>query len=102
MSFVATVVYELDPSTSPEAQKLLRAELVGRRYNDRYEGKLLPRNTVWIQRGAAEGEFVDALMDRCAGELRSAVAAVAKMGFPIRLVRGWIHISGGGAWGTIE
>ena len=42
--FVATVVYELDPGAPLEAQKLLRAELVGRRYNDRYEGKLMPKS----------------------------------------------------------
>lgn len=100
--FVATVVYELDPSTSVEAQKMLRAELVGRRYNDRFEGTPLPKNSVWIQRSRGPDETVDTLKDRSAEELRAAVAAVAKMGLPIRLVRGWIHISGAGTWGPIE
>ena len=42
--FIATLAYELDAATSPEAHKLLRAELVGRRYNDRKDGKRMPAN----------------------------------------------------------
>jgi hypothetical protein len=101
LAFIATLVYELDPSTSPEAQKLLRAELVGRRYNDRYEGKRLPSNAVWIRR-TGEGETVDDLKIRCGEELGAAVAAVARAGLAIRLVRAWAQVSGAGTYGLVE
>ncbi len=102
MAFIATLVYELDPTTPPEAQKLLRAELVGRRYNDRYEGKRLPANAVWIRRTAGDGETVDDLKARCGEELAAAVAAVARAGLAIRLVRAWAQVSGAGTYGLVE
>lgn len=102
MAFIATVVYELDPTSPPEAHKLLRAELVGRRYNDRYEGKRLPNSAVWIRRTAGAGETVDDLKARCAEELRAAVAAVARAGLPIRLVRAWVQVTGAGTFGLVE
>src|SRR4051812_35012503 len=36
--FIATMSYELHNSTLPDARKLLRAELVGRRWQDRVRG----------------------------------------------------------------
>ena len=101
MAFIATLVYELDPTTPPEAQKLLRAELVGRRYNDRYEGKRLPANAVWIRRTTGEGETVDDLKLRCGQELGAAVAAVARAGLAIRLVRAWVQVAGAGTYGLL-
>ncbi|NUP11109.1 MAG: hypothetical protein HOW73_34115 [Polyangiaceae bacterium] len=100
--FVATLAYELDPTTPREAQKLLVAELVGRRYNDRFEGKKMPANCLWIRRTAQPGENVDHLLERSKADLLAAVDAVKKMGFPIRLVRGWVQVTGAGTFGLIE
>lgn len=99
--FVATLVYELDGSTSKDAHKLLRAELVGRRYNDHYEGKPMPASCLWIRRNTEPGETVDHLLAKCERELFAAVAAVEKRGLPIRLVRAWVQVSGAGTWGLI-
>ncbi len=99
MAFIATVVYELDPTTPPESRKLLRAELAGRRYNDRWEGKLMPSNAVWIRRTAEPHETVDHLQKKCTAELQSAVAAVAKTGLAIALLRAWVQVTGAGAFG---
>lgn len=100
-SFVATVVYELDPLSPPDARKLLRAELAGRRYADRYEGNLLPAGTVWIRRTSDDGETVDDLLKKCRSELEDAVEAVRRSGRKIELVRAWIQIAGAGAWGLV-
>jgi hypothetical protein len=102
VAFIATVAYELDPSTPPEAQKLLRAELVGRRYNDRFEGKRMPANTVWIRRNTEPNETVDDLKLRCGAELRAAVAAVARAKLPIRLLRAWVQVTGAGTYGLVD
>ena len=48
MWFMVTMVYELHPQTEADAAKLLRAELVGRRWQDRYDGEKMPANTLWI------------------------------------------------------
>lgn len=100
--FVATLSYELDASTSSDARKLLRAELVGRRYNDRYEGKPMPANCLWIGRNTEPGETVDHLLEKSRAELHAAVAAVARTGLSIRLVRGWVQVTGAGTYGLIE
>ncbi len=100
--FTATLAYELSPSTAPEAKKLLVAELVGRRYNDRFEGKELPAGCVWIRRSKAEHETVDDLARRVQAELEDAVRAVARAGLTIKLVRGWVQVSGAGTWTLIE
>jgi hypothetical protein len=102
MAFVATLAWELDATSSPQAARLLVAELVGRRYLDRFEGKRLPAHTVWIRRNVEAGENVDDLRLRCAAELRAAVAAVARAGLPIRLVRAWVQVTGAGTYGLIE
>ena len=59
MSFIATVSYELSKDTTDDARRLFRAELVGRRYFDRWEGKRMPDTTVWARKTAAEGEASD-------------------------------------------
>lgn len=100
--FVGTLAYELDASTPVEAARLLRAELVGRRYMDRYEGKKMPANCLWIRRNLDPGETVDDLADKSRKELNAAVAAVAAAGLPIRLVRGWVQVSGAGTFGLVE
>ncbi|MCK6586395.1 MAG: hypothetical protein HUU21_07745 [Polyangiaceae bacterium] len=98
--FIATMSYELHPTTSSDARKLLRAELVGRRWNDRYDSAPLPSNTVWIKRTAGPGENTNHLHAACSSELLAAAAAVARRGLPIRVVRAWIHVSGAGTFGA--
>jgi hypothetical protein len=100
--FTGTLVYELDPTTSADARKLLRAELVGRRWNDRYENKRMPDNCLWIRRNLEPGENVDDLAARARRELHAAVEAVARTGLKIRLVRGWVQITGAGTYGLID
>jgi len=100
--FVATLSYELDASTSTQAAKLLRAELVGRRYNDHYEGKPMPLGCLWIQRSTDPGETVDHLLAKSEREIHAAVAAVAGRGLPIGLARAWVQVSGAGTWGLVR
>ncbi len=100
-AFFATLTYELHPSTEADAAKLLRAELVGRRWQDRWEGGRLPANTVWIRRSAGEDENVDHVQAACATDLHKAAAAVAATGRKIAVVRAWVHVSGGGTFGTV-
>jgi hypothetical protein len=100
--FIATMSYDLHASTAPDARKLMRAELVGRRWKDRSnDGALMPAGTVWIKRSAGPGETVDDLHAACARDLRAAVAAVAATGRDITLVRAWVHVSGSGAYGPV-
>ncbi len=100
MSFFATLVYELDPLTAPDARKLLRAELAGRRWNDRFDGHLMPDCTMWIRRTTEPGENVDHLKAKCVRELEDAVQSVAKKR-SIKLVRAWVQIAGAGTWGLV-
>jgi hypothetical protein len=97
--FVATMSYELSQSTPVDARKLLRAELVGRRWQDRCQGMLMPANTVWIERSSGSGETVDHVHAACAKDLHTAVAAVAATGRSITLLRVWVHVSGAGTYG---
>jgi len=101
MAFVATMTYELEPATSVEARKLLRAELVGRRWQDRWEGRLMPAGCVWIRRTTQPEETVDDLMKHCERELLSAAAAVEATGRPTRVKRAWVQVSGAGTWGLL-
>lgn len=98
-TFFATMSYELHPSTAPDARKLLRAELVGRRWQDRFKEQRMPANTVWARRIADEGHTTDDVHAACAEDLRKAVAAVVGMGRAITLVRAWIQVSGAGTYG---
>jgi hypothetical protein len=100
-SFIATMVYELHDSTTVDARKLLRAQLVGRRWQDRFEGALMPSTVLWIRRSAENHETTDDLQTACARDLRDAVAAVAKTGRPIKLLRAWVQVSGAGTYGLV-
>lgn len=101
-TFFATMSYELHASTDPDARKLLRAELVGRRWQDRYEGALMPAGTVWIKRSVEAHQTVDDVKATCAIDLNAAVAAVARTGRAIRLVRAWVQVSGAGTYGMLD
>lgn len=100
-TFIATMVYELSPETSAEGKKLLRAQLVGRRWFDRHEGKRVPDSMVWARKTNDAGETVDVLKAQCERELLASVDAVAALGVPIRLARAWIQVSGAGSYGPV-
>lgn len=91
--------YELSPSTGEGARKLLKAELAGRRWQDRFQGTLLPQNTVWIKRPAVDSDTTDTLHTLCARELVDAADAVSKRGLTISIARAWIFVSGAGTYG---
>ncbi len=80
MPFLATLAYELHPQTEPDAAKLLRAELVGRRWQDRKDGQKMPANCLWMPRTGEPHHTTDDLYAACADNLYKAVAAVAGMG----------------------
>ncbi len=95
-TFFVSLSYELHPTTPPEARKLLRAELVGRKWNDRHKTALMPSSTVWCTRAVGDDETTDDVHAMCVAELREAARAVARTGRPIAIVRAWLHVSGGG------
>jgi hypothetical protein len=101
MAFVATLTYELDPSTTPEARKMVRAELCGRRWQDRWEGRLMPAGCLWIRRTTEPGETVDDLMRHCERDLNDAAAAVEATGRSAHVRRAWVQVSGAGTWGLL-
>lgn len=101
MSFYATLVYDVDPSASPDARKLLRAELAGRRWQSKHGGRLTPSSAMWMKRSAAPKETTDHLHRACCRELLDAIQAVRARGFPIELLRAWVHVSGAGTFGPI-
>ncbi|AUX47659.1 hypothetical protein SOCE26_091810 [Sorangium cellulosum] len=98
-SFIATMVYDLHPDTPLESRKLLRAHLVGRRWQDRHDGAPMPQSAVWIRRSAEDDQTTDDLHAACARDLREAAAAVAQAGRPIQVMRVWIQVSGAGTYG---
>jgi hypothetical protein len=98
-SFIATLVYELHPDTAPDARKLLRAQLVGRRWQDRCEGAAMPSTALWIRRSAEDDLTTDDVHAACARDLRDAAAAVEKTGRPVKVVRAWVQVSGAGTYG---
>jgi hypothetical protein len=101
MAFIATLSYELTGATDPDARKLLRAELVGRRWQDRFEGAPMPATTVWMRRVAPPEHTTDDVQAACAEDLRSAVAAVAATGRKIGLLRAFVQVSGAGTYGLV-
>ena len=101
-TFIATMVYELHSATDPDARKLLRAELVGRRWYDRQEGVPLPSNALWIRRDAPSEHTTDDVHRACTEDLFRAVAAVSAMGRKIALLRAWVQVSGAGSYGLVE
>ena len=100
--FVASMSYDLGADTPPDARKLLRAELVGRRWRDRCRHDAMPHNTLWIERGAASDDTTDDVHTACATDLRDAIEAVRKTGRAETLVRCWIQVSGAGTFGTVS
>ena len=101
-SFIATLSYELHPRTEPDAAKLLRAELVGRRWQDRFESARMPANTLWIKRSAEAGQSTDDVHAACGADLHKAVLAVQGMGKKIELVRAWVQVTGAGTYGLVR
>ncbi len=101
-TFFATMSYELDPNTDPVAKKLFRAELVGRRWQDRLDGALMPAGTVWARRAAPESDTTTDVHAACGRDLEDALAAVRKTGRAIALRRAWVHVSGGGTYGLLH
>ena len=90
-TFFATLVYELDATTDADTRKLLRAELVGRRWQDRSDGKLMPSNALWMRRSAGDDETTTDLGTdgRAAlGDLEVAVDSVRRRRRTFRLRRG--------------
>ena len=102
VAFFATLTYELHPQTEPDAAKLLRAELVGHRWQDRFEGERMPANALWIKRTAEPGQTTDDVHAACGADLHRAVAAVAGMGKKIALVRAWVQVAGGGTFALVR
>lgn len=100
-TFIAMMSYELSKDTEADARKMLRAELVGRRWDDKCKGLPMPAGTVWMRRGAPPGYGVDRLYEDCDTELKEAVAAVQARGLRIALVRGFAFVSGAGTCGLL-
>jgi hypothetical protein len=101
-TFIASMSYELHPDTAADAKKLLRAELAGRRWLDRVNGPLLPAQTVWMQRKAPDEQTTDDVHDACSQELIASVAAVARSGRRIALVRAFVQVAGAGTYGLVK
>ena len=101
-TFIASMAYELHPDTAPDARKLLRAELAGRRWQERHNGPLMPAHTVWMLRKAPDEHTTDEVHAACGQELLAAVQAVTRMGKTIGLMRAWVQVSGGGTFGLVK
>ncbi len=97
--FVCSMSYELARDSADEARKLLRAELVGRRWQDKVGDRPLPSGTVWIHRSAGDDDTTNQVHDACTRDLKSAAEAVRKTGLELKVLRAWIHVSGGGTYG---
>ncbi|HVY47516.1 MAG TPA: hypothetical protein VHB21_16620 [Minicystis sp.] len=100
--FIASMSYELHASTEPDAKKLLRAELAGRRWQERCNGPLMPAQTVWMERKAPDEHTTDDVHEACGRELVAAVAAVARTGRKIVLVRAFVQVAGAGTFGLVK
>jgi hypothetical protein len=98
-TFIASMSYDVSDDTPAAARKLLRAELVGRRWHDRVRDRLMPQSAVWMERVASEGETTSLVHDQCAEDLRRAAAAVEQRGLTCRVTRAFIQVSGGGSYG---
>jgi hypothetical protein len=102
MWFFVTLAYELHPQTEPDAAKLLRAELVGRRWQERYEGDKMPANVLWMKRTVEPHHTTDDAFAASSADLQKAVAAVASMGKRIALLRAWVQVTGAGTQGLVR
>lgn len=100
-TFFCTMIYDVSPDTPADARKLLRAELVGRRWHDRVRNRLMPRAGVWIDRKVDDKDTTDSVHTKCAQDLKDAAAAVAKTGRTCTIARVWIQVAGGGTYGLV-
>jgi hypothetical protein len=100
--FYASMSYDVSPETTPEARKLLRAELVGRRWHDRVRNRLMPRMAVWIDKKAEDHQTTDDIHTLCARDLRDAARAVAATGRHIKITRAFIQVTGAGTFGLAD
>ena len=98
-TFYCTMSYEVHASVPPESRKLLLAELVGRRWQDRLKGDRLPAGTVFMNRNATAEQTTSDLFQACLVDLRAAAEAVARMGRPMKLGRAWVQVAGAGSYG---
>jgi hypothetical protein len=101
MWFFVTLAYELHPQTEADAAKLLRAELVGRRWQERHEGERMPANTLWMKRSVEPNQSTDDAHAASVGDLHKALAAVARTGKQIALVRAWVQVTGSGTMSVV-
>lgn len=99
--FVCTLAYEVHPGTSDEARRLLRAELVGRRWQERVGDRRLPSTVLFMVRSAVDEHTTNDVHDACAADLRAAAEAVRAMGRELVVTRAWVHVSGGGTYGPV-
>jgi len=99
--WIATMSYELHPATEPDAARLLRAELVGRRWQDRWRGEKMPASTVWINRSSEPQHTTDDVQAACAEDLYRAVTAVVETGRKLVVLRAWIQVTGAGTFGLV-
>jgi hypothetical protein len=100
--FFVTLAYELHPQSDPDAVKLLRAELVGRRWQERYEGEKMPANALWMKRTVEAHQTTDDAHAASVADLHKAVAAVAGMGRRIALLRAWVQVTGAGTMAVVR
>jgi hypothetical protein len=100
-TFFATLVYELDASTEADARKLLRAEMVGRRWQDKIDGRPLPATALWMRRAAGPSDSTDDVHRACGTDLVEAVASVQKLGARVQVRRAWVQVTGAGTYGLI-
>ncbi len=97
--FYCSMVYDVSRETPTDARKLLRAELVGRRWHDRVRDRLVPKSAVWIDRKVSDEQTTDDVHTLCAEDLREAALAVSATGRHIKVLRAWIQVAGGGTYG---
>ncbi len=100
--FIASISYDVSPDASPQARKLLLAEMVGRRWLDRCAGNRLPANTLWIKRTANEDDTTRTIYKGCSLDLQKAVQAVRNTGRTLSVRRVWIQVSGAGTFGVVD
>src|SRR5829696_8208162 len=100
-TFFATLVYELDANTDPDARKLLRAEMVGRRWLDKIDGRPLPSTALWMRRAAGPDDTTDDVHRACGADLLEAVASVQKRGATVQVRRAWVQVTGAGTYGLV-
>ena len=100
--FTASMSFDLNADVTPQARKLLLAEMAGRRWQDTWQKRRLPRNTLRIRRSLEHDLNTDDLHRLCAEELRAAARAVQNMGMNLTVSRAYVVVSGSGTSGLTE